>query len=66
MQKILPFLWFDNRLKDKYGVSWQIVPSILNKMMQDKDPERSKNVMSALLKMKKLDIKSLKEAYEQD
>jgi predicted 3-demethylubiquinone-9 3-methyltransferase (glyoxalase superfamily) len=52
-------------LKDRFGVSWQIVPTILAKMIQDKDPEKSKRVMHALLQMVKLDIKKLKEAYEQ-
>ena len=52
-------------LKDKYGVSWQIVPSVLGKMMQDKNREKSKRVMEALLKMSKIDIKILKQAYEQ-
>ena len=52
-------------LKDKYGVSWQIVPTVLREMLQDKDPEKSKRVMEALLQMKKLDIEMLKHAYEQ-
>ena len=51
-------------LKDKYGLSWQIVPDVLGKMMQDKDQKNSENVMRALLQMKKLDIKTLKKAYE--
>jgi len=50
-------------LKDKFGVSWQIVPSVLGEMLQDKDPERSKRVLEAMLKMNKLDIKTLKQAY---
>jgi predicted 3-demethylubiquinone-9 3-methyltransferase (glyoxalase superfamily) len=50
-------------LKDKYGLSWQIIPSILGKLLQDKDPEKSKKVMNAMLKMNKIDIKNLKEAY---
>ena len=49
-------------LKDKFGLSWQIVPTILGKLMGDKDPKKSKNVMEAMLKMDKLDIKTLKEA----
>ena len=53
-------------LKDKYGLSWQIVPTILGKMLQDKDAKKSENVMKALLQMKKLDIKTLKQAYEQE
>lgn len=50
-------------LKDKYGVSWQIVPTVLGKMIQDKDPKKSEKVMQALLQMKKLDIDRLKKAY---
>ena len=52
-------------LKDKYGVSWQIDPTVLGKMLQDKDPKKSERVMKALLQMTKLDIKKLKQAYEQ-
>jgi predicted 3-demethylubiquinone-9 3-methyltransferase (glyoxalase superfamily) len=51
-------------LKDKYGVSWQIVPTILAEMLQDKNAKKSESVMKALLKMGKLDIKTLKQAYE--
>jgi predicted 3-demethylubiquinone-9 3-methyltransferase (glyoxalase superfamily) len=51
-------------LKDKYGVSWQIIPSALGKMLQDKDAEKSKRVMNAMLQMNKIEIKSLKQAYE--
>jgi predicted 3-demethylubiquinone-9 3-methyltransferase (glyoxalase superfamily) len=50
-------------LKDKYGVSWQIVPTILGKLIQDKDPEKAKRVMKALFQMQKIDIKALKKAY---
>jgi predicted 3-demethylubiquinone-9 3-methyltransferase (glyoxalase superfamily) len=53
-------------LKDKYGVSWQIVPTVLGRMLQDKDAKKSESVMKALLQMKKLDIKALKQAYEQE
>jgi predicted 3-demethylubiquinone-9 3-methyltransferase (glyoxalase superfamily) len=49
-------------LKDKFGLSWQIVPAILIKLLQDKDPEKSKRVMNAMLKMVKIDIKTLKQA----
>ena len=49
-------------LKDKFGLSWQIVPSVLGEMLQDKDAEKSERVMSALMKMKKLDIKTLQQA----
>jgi predicted 3-demethylubiquinone-9 3-methyltransferase (glyoxalase superfamily) len=49
---------------DKFGVSWQIVPSILIKMIGDKDAKKSQRVMAAMLKMGKLDIAALKRAYE--
>lgn len=52
-------------LKDKYGLSWQIVPTTLGELMSDPDPEKSKRVINAMLQMKKLDIKILKLAYEQ-
>ncbi|HSN41878.1 MAG TPA: VOC family protein [Burkholderiales bacterium] len=52
-------------LKDKYGVSWQVVPTVLGEMMSDPDPEKSKRVMTAMLQMRKLDIKALKQAYDQ-
>jgi predicted 3-demethylubiquinone-9 3-methyltransferase (glyoxalase superfamily) len=51
-------------LKDKYGVSWQIVPTILNELLKDKDAETSKRVMQAVLSMVKLDIAGLKKAAE--
>ncbi len=51
-------------LKDKYGVSWQIVPSILDQLMGDKDPEKSGRVMHAMLQMIKLDIKALQDVYD--
>ena len=50
-------------LKDKYGVSWQIVPAVLPDMMADADQRKTERVMTALLKMKKLDIVELKRAY---
>ena len=50
-------------LKDKFGLSWQIVPSVLGEMLNDKDAERSKRAMEAMLKMGKLDIKTLQQAY---
>ncbi|MGH7799717.1 MAG: VOC family protein [Thermodesulfobacteriota bacterium] len=50
-------------LKDKYGLSWQIVPTVLGELLQDKDTKKSERVMKALLQMKKLDVKSLKQAY---
>jgi predicted 3-demethylubiquinone-9 3-methyltransferase (glyoxalase superfamily) len=51
-------------LKDKYGLSWQIVPSILGRLLQDKDPGKSNRVMKAMMQMVKLDIKGLEQAYE--
>jgi predicted 3-demethylubiquinone-9 3-methyltransferase (glyoxalase superfamily) len=50
-------------LKDKYGLSWQIVPTILARMMSDPDPRRADRVLQAVMGMKKLDIKELKAAY---
>ena len=52
-------------LKDKFGVSWQIVPNILGKMIHDKDANKSKRVIKAMLQMKKLDIQGLRKAYEE-
>jgi predicted 3-demethylubiquinone-9 3-methyltransferase (glyoxalase superfamily) len=52
-------------LKDKYGLSWQIVPTILGAMLNDPDPKKAERVMKAMLQMKKIDIKGLKRAYEQ-
>jgi predicted 3-demethylubiquinone-9 3-methyltransferase (glyoxalase superfamily) len=52
-------------LKDKFGLSWQIVPTVLGEMLQDKDAARSQRVMHAMLQMDKLDIKTLRQAYEQ-
>ena len=52
-------------LKDKYGLSWQIIPPALGEMLQDKDAEKSKRVMQAMLQMDKLDINALKQAYQQ-
>jgi len=51
-------------LKDKYGLSWQIVPSALGKLMSDPDPEKSKRVMQAMLQMDKIDINRLQQAYQ--
>jgi predicted 3-demethylubiquinone-9 3-methyltransferase (glyoxalase superfamily) len=50
-------------LKDKFGLSWQIVPTVLGQMISDPDPARSNRVFQAIMKMKKLDIKELKKAY---
>jgi predicted 3-demethylubiquinone-9 3-methyltransferase (glyoxalase superfamily) len=52
-------------LKDKYGLSWQIVPTVLEELLRDKNPEKSRRVMHAMLQMSKLDIKVLKKAYQQ-
>ncbi len=52
-------------LRDKYGVSWQIVPTLLGEMLQDKDPAKSRRVMEAMLQMTKIDIERLKRAYDQ-
>ena len=51
-------------LKDKYGLSWQIVPTVLGEMLGDKDPARAGCVMQAMLKMGKIDIAGLRKAYE--
>jgi predicted 3-demethylubiquinone-9 3-methyltransferase (glyoxalase superfamily) len=48
---------------DKYGVSWQVVPTVLLEMLKDPDSEKSQRVMEAMLQMKKLDIEKLKRAY---
>ena len=53
-------------LKDKYGVSWQIIPTVLSSLMQDPDAGLSKKVMEALLQMTKIDIQRLQQAYDQD
>jgi predicted 3-demethylubiquinone-9 3-methyltransferase (glyoxalase superfamily) len=50
-------------LKDRFGVSWQVVPTVLPAMLQDKDPEKAKRVMAAMLTMKKLSVEGLKKAY---
>jgi predicted 3-demethylubiquinone-9 3-methyltransferase (glyoxalase superfamily) len=52
-------------LQDKYGLSWQIIPSVLGKMLGDKDSRKANRVMQAMLQMDKLDIKRLKQAYDQ-
>jgi predicted 3-demethylubiquinone-9 3-methyltransferase (glyoxalase superfamily) len=52
-------------LKDKYGLSWQVVPTVLGELFQSKDAEKSERVMKAMLQMDKIDIKTLKQAYEQ-
>jgi len=50
-------------LKDRFGVSWQVVPTVLGEMLQDKDPEKSKRVMTAMLKMTKIEIETLRQAF---
>jgi predicted 3-demethylubiquinone-9 3-methyltransferase (glyoxalase superfamily) len=52
-------------LKDKVGVSWQIVPNILGEMIKDKDAKKSERVIKAMLQMKKIDIRGLRKAYEE-
>ena len=51
-------------LKDKFDVSWQIVPNVLGEMLQDKDTNKRERVMEAMLQMKKIDIQGLRMAYE--
>ncbi len=51
-------------LKDKYGLSWQIVPTVLNEMLGDRDPEKAQRVMQAMLPMSKIDVAELRRAYE--
>ncbi|HYQ96074.1 MAG TPA: VOC family protein [Candidatus Eisenbacteria bacterium] len=53
-------------LTDKFGLSWQVVPTILGELVGDKDPEKSNRVMQAMLKMTKIDIETLKQAYHQE
>ena len=53
-------------LKDKYGLSWQIVPTVAIEYLKDKDPEKSQRAMAAIMKMVKIDIATLKQAYEQE
>ena len=52
-------------LKDKYGLSWQVIPTALGEMLQDKDPGKSQRVMQAMLQMDKIDIARLKQAYDE-
>jgi predicted 3-demethylubiquinone-9 3-methyltransferase (glyoxalase superfamily) len=52
-------------LQDKYGLSWQIIPSVLNTMLRDKNPAKAYKVMQAMLQMDKIDIARLKQAYDQ-
>ena len=52
-------------LKDKFGVSWQVVPNVLVQMLQDKDSKKTESVMRVMLQMQKLDINALTKAYQQ-
>lgn len=52
-------------LKDKYGLSWQVVPTVLAELMNDPNPRKSENVMKAVMKMRKLDIQGMQRAYEE-
>lgn len=51
-------------LKDKYGLSWQIIPNVLGEMLQDENPDCAQRVMEAMLKMKKIDVSKLTAAYD--
>jgi predicted 3-demethylubiquinone-9 3-methyltransferase (glyoxalase superfamily) len=52
-------------LTDKFGLSWQVIPTILGKLLQDKNPRKSSSVMKAMLQMRKIDSKKLQQAYDQ-
>lgn len=52
-------------LKDRFGLSWQVVPTVLPKLLQDKDPEKRRRVMEAVLRMKKLDVETLQRAHDE-
>jgi predicted 3-demethylubiquinone-9 3-methyltransferase (glyoxalase superfamily) len=52
-------------LKDKFGLSWQVVPTVLGQMLQDKNRAKANSVMNAMMKMEKIDIKTLEQAYDQ-
>ena len=52
-------------LQDRFGLSWQVIPTVLGKLLGDKDPVKANRVMQAMLKMKKIDIKGLQQAYDQ-
>jgi len=53
-------------LKDRYGLSWQIVPTALGEMLRDQDPKKAERVMAAMLQMKKIDIQGLRQAYDEE
>ena len=52
-------------LKDKFGLSWQIIPKALPELMNDKDPAKAKRVLDAMMKMQKIDVAALQKAYDQ-
>ena len=52
-------------LKDRFGLSWQVVPTVLSEMLQDEDRERANRVMQAMMQMSKMDIAALQHAYDQ-
>jgi predicted 3-demethylubiquinone-9 3-methyltransferase (glyoxalase superfamily) len=62
MKPITPHLWFDK--KDKYGLSWQIVPTAMNEMLEKGTPEQLARVTQAFLRMKKFDIAELQKAFD--
>ncbi len=53
-------------LKDKYGISWQIIPSVLGELLADEDPVKAQKVMEAMLSMNKIDISELRKAYQSE
>jgi predicted 3-demethylubiquinone-9 3-methyltransferase (glyoxalase superfamily) len=53
-------------LKDRYGLSWQVVPTALGQMLSDEDPKKAERVMAAMLQMKKIDIPALQQAYDEE
>ena len=53
-------------LKDRFGLSWQVVPTVLPKLLQDKDPQKRRRVMEALMRMKKLDVDELQRAHDEE
>jgi predicted 3-demethylubiquinone-9 3-methyltransferase (glyoxalase superfamily) len=52
-------------LTDKYGMPWQVIPEVLTELIQDKDPEKAKRVMEAMMQMVKIDIKKIQDAYQE-
>ncbi|HYX81202.1 MAG TPA: VOC family protein [Gemmatimonadales bacterium] len=52
-------------VKDRFGLSWQVVPTVLPKLLQDKDPQKRRRVMEALLRMKKIDVEELQRAHDE-